>query len=473
MFVVGYSDMNGHDKTLGRRRLKMTEELAKFPEGFVWGATTTSYQVEGAVSADGRGESVWDRFCHTPGKIYEGHTGDVACDHFHRYKEDIGLIAELGLKGYRFSIAWPRVIPDGKGDANEAGLDFYDRLVDCLMENGVEPFVTLYHWDHPQALEDEGGWPGRAIAHRLERYARVVGERLGDRVGHWITLNEPWCVSELGYSTGQHAPGRKESRQVVAQADHHLMLAHGLAVRALRQACSTDIEVGITLNTFVTIPQSDSQEDAQAAERAWVHMTGWWTEPLLRGHYPPEAIEARGEDVPHIEQGDMEIISTPTDFLGLNLYSRQIVRASTSEETGFDTVAAPQDAELTEMGWEVWPQIIYYGCRQIEDRYPGTALYITESGAAFDDVVAQDGAVHDPRRVHYLREHFLQAHRAIGEGVDLRGYFVWSLMDNFEWSFGFSKRFGLYYVDYQSQRRIPKDSALFYAKVIKQNGVKL
>ncbi len=448
----------------------MTEQFLRFPDGFVWGCATAAYQIEGAANEDGRGPSVWDTFCRTPGKVFGGHTGDVATDHYHLYEADVERMARLGLHAYRFSIAWPRVIPDGKGRVNEAGLDFYDRLVDCLLRHGIKPWATLYHWDLPQALEDEGGWPEREMAQHFERYAQVVAERLGDRVRHWMTFNEPLAFIPFGYANGMHAPGRKEPPKVVARAEHNVLLAHGLAVRALRAACRPDIVVGLVLNPTCVWPAGDSPEDKEAAEKAWMAVNGWWTYPMFAGRYPQDVFEARGDGVPDIQPGDMDVIATPTDFLGINIYFRTLVKADDGP-LGFAQVEAPPDAPRTAMGWEIWPPALYHTLRQMEDHHPGTVYYEAENGAAFDDQVGADGKVHDPQRVEFLRSHFAQAHRAIQDGIDLRGYFVWSLLDNFEWTSGYSKRFGLHYVDYESLARIPKDSAYFYKDVIEKNGV--
>jgi beta-glucosidase len=449
----------------------MAHKFLTFPNDFIWGCATAAYQIEGAVQEDGRGPSIWDTFCRKPGAIFGGHTGDVAVDHYHRYEEDAERLSWLGLRAYRFSIAWPRVIPDGKGVVNEKGLAFYERLVDCLLRRDITPWATLYHWDLPQALEDEGGWPERCVADYFERYADVVGRRLGDRVKHWLTFNEPLSFIPFGYWVGVHAPGRREPLKIVARAAHNVMLAHGLGVQALRQACASPVEAGMAFNPTCVWPASDSVQDQDAAERAWMLTNGWWTYPMFEGKYPSEIIELLGNDMPEVRPGDMEVISTPTDFLGVNVYFRTIPKPSSSSPLGFVQAQPPDDAPRTAMGWEIWPPVIYHTLRQLEDHHPGLTYYQAENGAAFDDEIGNEGKVHDPRRVQFLRDHFAQAQRAIAEGMDLRGYFVWSLMDNFEWSYGFSKRFGVYYVDFNTLERIPKDSAHFYRDVIEKNGL--
>jgi beta-glucosidase len=449
----------------------MAHRFVSFPSDFVWGCATAAYQIEGAAAQDGRGPCIWDTFSRTPGNTLDGGTGDVATDHYHRYREDVEHMCWLGLGAYRFSISWSRVIPDGKGRVNEAGLDFYERLVDCLLEHDIEPWATLYHWDLPQALEHEGGWPERGVADCFERYVQIVGERLGDRVTRWMTFNEPLAFVPFGYWMGIHAPGRKESLSVMAGAGHNVMLAHGLGVRALRQACKAPAVVGMAFNPTCFWPATDSAEDTEAVEQAWMRVNGWWTYPLFEGRYPAELLEVLGDDVPGVRAGDMDIIATPTDFLGVNVYFRTMIKPSKSSPLGFVQVEPPADAPRTAMGWEVWPPVIYHMLRQLDEHHPGKTYYQTESGAAFDDVMGEDGKVHDPRRVQYLRDHFASAARAIQEGIDLRGCFVWTLMDNFEWTYGYTKRFGLYYTDFGTLERMPKDSACFYKEVIEHSGV--
>jgi beta-glucosidase len=444
--------------------------MRQFPEQFRWGVATAAYQIEGAVREDGRGESIWDRFCATPGKIKNGENGDIACDHYHLYPQDIQLMQEMGLRNYRFSIAWPRILPGGRGQVNAAGLDFYERLVDALLKAGIEPFVTLYHWDLPQALQDEvGGWASRETSAAFANYADVVSRRLGDRVKHWITLNEPWVSSFAGHELGVHAPGILDSR-TAWQVSHHLLLGHGLAVPILRANGSTDTRVGITLVLTPAEPTTDSEEDRQLVQAADGKQNRWFLDPVFRGSYPQDVLDilARENILPTIEAGDNAIIARPVDFLGLNYYFRTILHRHPDE--GFQMIQ-PEGAEITAMGWEVYPPGLHTLLSRLHNEYHVPAIYITENGAAFPDTLSSDGAVHDPRRLSYLREHFLQAQQAISEGVPLLGYFVWSLMDNFEWAHGYSPRFGTVYVDYPTQRRIVKDSGRWYSKVIAENAV--
>jgi beta-glucosidase len=442
-----------------------------FPPQFYWGTATASYQIEGGWNEDGKGESIWDTFSHTQGKIRDGSTGDVACDHYHRWKEDVALMKEIGCNAYRFSISWPRVIPKGKGKVNPLGLSFYDRLVDALLEANITPFITLYHWDLPQALQDEGGWADRDTAYYFAEYASVVAHKLGDRVKHWITHNEPWVVSWIGYGWGEHAPGIRNEK-VAIQVSHHLLLSHGLAVEVLKDI-SPDSEVGITLNLSPIHPASDSEEDKLAAWRQDGFLNRWFLDPIFRGHYPPDILELYSANAPKVLPGDMAIISRRIDFLGINYYSRGIVRFNPKAGPLQAEGVAPEGAEFTEMGWEIYPPGIYEIIMRVWKDYQPKKIYITENGAAFADEIAPDGGVHDQKRIDYLREHFIQAHKAIEEGANLCGYFIWSLMDNFEWAHGFTKRFGIVYTDYPTQRRIMKDSALWYKKVIEKNGLEI
>ena len=440
-----------------------------FPSGFIWGAATASYQIEGAWQEDGKSESIWDRFSHTPGRISDGATGDVACDHYHRWRDDIALMGSLGLQAYRFSTAWPRILPDGYGKVNQAGLDFYSRLTDGLLEAGIEPYVTLYHWDLPQVLQDRGGWPARLSAQAFVEYTDAVTRRLGDRVKNWITLNEPWCSSLLSYFLGEHAPGHRDLGEGVAAA-HHLLLAHGWAMPVIRQN-SPGCRAGITLNLSPQVPASPSDEDALAARLADGMLNRLFLDPLSGRGYPQDLIEAYAVEMPYVEPGDLAAIAAPLDFLGVNYYMRNIARSEAIPESQNAPRTVAPNPDLTEMGWEVYPEGLYEILTRLKADYDFPAYYITESGAAFVDHVGADGQVFDSRRVAYLRDHFVQAARAIAEGVPLRGYFVWSLMDNFEWSFGFSKRFGLVYTDYATQQRTPKASALWYSRVIAENAV--
>ncbi len=444
--------------------------MAQFPENFRWGTATAAYQIEGAVHEDGRGESIWDRFSHTPGKIIRDENGDIACDHYHLYPQDIQLMQELGLRNYRFSIAWPRILPTGRGQVNAAGLDFYDRLVDTLLAADIEPFVTLYHWDLPQALQDEvGGWNSRETSHAFANYAGVVSQRLGDRVKYWITLNEPWVSSFVGHEMGVHAPGLRDPR-IAWQVSHHLLLAHGLAVPILRANGNADTSVGITLVLSPTEPATDSPEDQQLAIATDGKQNRWFLDPVFRGSYPQDVLDrlAHQNILPTIEPGDNAIIATPVDFLGLNYYYRSILHR---RPDGSIEQVQPEGAEYTTMGWEVYPPGLYTLLKRLHNEYHVPAIYITENGAAFPDTLSENDQVHDPQRLNYLREHFLQAHQAISEGVPLLGYFVWSLMDNFEWAVGYDQRFGIAYTDYPTQRRIIKDSGHWYRKVIEKNAV--
>ena len=427
-----------------------------FPADFVWGAATASYQIEGAVHEDGRGESVWDRFSATPGKVRGGDTGEVACDFFHRYADDIGLMRELGLDAFRFSIAWPRVLPHGRGTVNRAGLDFYDRLVDALLEAGITPFPTLFHWDTPQALEDEGGWTVRTTAEAFVEYTEAVVERLGDRIGTWTTHNEPWVHAWLGYSWGWHAPGRTSEADAVAAA-HHLLLSHGWAVDAIRRI-APHAQVGIVLDLAHVYPASPSPEDEAAAWEVDGQGNRWFLDPLFRGAYPADQL-ARNELVaPFVQDGDFEAITKPIDFVGVNSYRRFIAQAGAD---GPHLVTDP-DLQHTEMGWEVYPDGLHRLLVRVATDYAPPAIYVTENGAAFGDVRGHDGCVHDPERTAYLESHIDAVGRAIADGAPVKGYFVWSFLDNFEWALGYSKRFGLVYIDYPTLERVPKDSFHWY-----------
>ena len=438
-------------------------EFLQFPAGFAWGAATASYQIEGAVNEDGRGPSIWDTFAHTPGRTLNGETGDVACDHYHRYPQDIALMKELGLKAYRFSIAWPRILPTGRGQINQAGLDFYDRLVDELLAANIDPYATLYHWDLPQPLQDAGGWVNRDTCNAFADYAHVVAERLGDRVHHWITHNEPLVVAFFGHLLGFHPPAMHDPA-AASQVAHHLMLSHGMAMNALRAAGGSPAQVGITLSLQPIYPASDSEQDLAVARREEVIWQRWFLDPLFKGEYPLEGMEAGGLPAPTIEAGDLEIISQPMDFLGVNYYSRNIARGSTSG-------GIQEEAEHTTMGWEVYPDGLHVLLELLQQRYAPKAMYITENGAAYEDTLLADGTVDDEKRRSYLQRHFAAAHQAMQTGVPLRGYFVWSLMDNYEWTFGYSQRFGIIYNDYATQQRHIKKSGYFYQEVIARNGV--
>jgi beta-glucosidase len=453
----------------------------EFAPDFLIGSATAAYQIEGAIDVDGRGPSIWDTFSATPGKIVNGDTGAIADDHYHRLESDLDLMASLGLEAYRFSIAWPRIQPLGSGAANQAGLDFYNRLVDGLIARGIRPIATLYHWDLPQALEDAGGWTSRETAYRFAEYAAIVGAALGDRVDCWTTLNEPWCSAYLGYGSGAHAPGRTDPLAAL-QSVHHLQLGHGLALRELRRTVTSDAEYSVTLNFHVL--RGDDHSSPEAKRRIDALANRAFTGPLLRGEYPADLLEdtAAITDWAFVLPGDLAIIHQPIDFLGVNYYSTATVRlwdgtsprqnADGHKDVGGSPWPGSGHVEFlaqagphTSMGWNIAPDGLEELLVSLGEQFPGLPLVITENGAAFDDLV-EHGAVHDLDRLDYLRRHFTAAHRAIGRGVDLRGYLVWSLLDNFEWGYGFSKRFGIVHVDYDTQERVIKDSGLWLKALI-------
>jgi beta-glucosidase len=446
-----------------------TTNRLSFPDDFTWGAATAAYQIEGAWNEDGKGESIWNRFTHTPGKIETGETGDVACDHYHCWPQDISLMQDIGVGAYRFSIAWARILPEGRGRVNPAGLDFYDRLVDTLLGKGIKPFVTLYHWDLPQRLQDEGGWPARAVVDAFAEYALAVGRSLGDRVKDWMTLNEPHVSAIVGYLDGHHAPGHTNLGEALA-ASHHLLLAHGRAIPILR-ATSPGARVGIALDYRPQTPASPSVADRAAAWSEGGVINRWFLDPLAGRGYPEDMRSGYGEGMSFVRDGDMEKIGAPLDFLGLNYYFRNIARSSSVEESeNLPRGVRPND-ECTEMGWEVYPEGMFEMLGQVHFGYHFPAIYVTENGAAYADQVDPDGQVNDLPRISYIRRHLRQMQRAMAIGVPVRGYFVWSLLDNFEWALGTSRRFGLIYVDYASQRRTIKASGRWYQRVIRGNAV--
>jgi beta-glucosidase len=466
----------------------------RFPEGFLWGTATASYQVEGAVDEDGRGPSIWDTFTHTPGRIVDGTTGDIACDHYHRYRDDVALMAELGLASYRFSIAWPRIVPAGSGPVNQAGLDFYRRLVDTLLERGISPLATLYHWDLPQPLQDAGGWTNRTTALRFAEYAEIVGTALGDRVPTFTTFNEPWCAAYLGYSSGVHAPGITDNAAALS-AVHHLNLAHGLGAAALRSVLPVDGQVSVTLNLAVVRAASDSAADRDAARHVDGISNRIFLDPMLRGRYPDDVLADLRHitDWSFIHDGDEAAIQAPLDRLGINYYSPTSVAAATPElraqvskrwvndPQGTDgpspypgtdrAFSVPQPGPYTAMNWRIEPGSLTELLLRVHRDHPGIPLVITENGAAFADEPADDGQIHDEDRIAYLHDHLAAVHAAIGQGVDVRGYYAWSLMDNFEWAWGLSRRFGIVHVDYDTQERRLKDSARWYRQVIAANAL--
>jgi len=456
-----------------------------FPQDFLFGVATAAYQIEGATHEDGRTDSIWDAFARVPGAVVDGHNGDVACDHYHRYESDVAMMADLGLQTYRFSTSWSRIRPDG-GPVNTKGLDFYSRLVDSLLEKNIKPWLTLYHWDLPQALEEKGGWANRDTALRFAEYAVDVHAALGDRVENFTTLNEPWCSSFLGYIGGEHAPGRQDTEAGLA-AGHHLLLGHGLAVRELR-ALDPSLGLGITLNLTVADPVDPSDEgDVDAARRIDGQFNRFFLDPIFRGEYPADVLDdlaGLGLEK-YIEPGDLDIISTPIDALGVNYYHGEALTVHPVAQEMSTAAPSPRpkrspfpaadgihwklrDLPLTAMGWEVQPEGLTRLLRRIDAEYTGAAvkLYVTENGAAYDDVVAQDGAVHDAERTEFLRLHLGAIQNAIAEGVNVYGYFYWSLMDNYEWAWGYHKRFGIVRVDYDTQERTLKDSALEYRRII-------
>lgn len=442
----------------------------QFPQGFLWGTATAAHQIEGSPLADGAGPSIWTRFAHTPGMTVNGDTGDVACDHYHRWREDVALMRALGMRAYRFSVSWSRVLPHGTGRVNPKGLDFYSRLVDALLENGIEPLLTLYHWDLPAALDDKGGWLNRDCADWFAEYGDVLYRALDGRVKKWITLNEPWVITDGGYLHGALAPGHR-SKYETPIASHNLMRAHGAAVQAYRATGAH--EIGLVVNIEPKYPASASAEDAAAVQRAHAYMNEQYLHPALLGTYPPELREIFGDAWPDWPAGDFDLIRQPLDFVGINYYTRSVTRAARTYPLDAEAVRQP-GAIYTETGWEVFPQGLTDTLLWFKRTYGDLPVYITENGAAFPDPPQVSGdAVHDPLRVDYLRSHLRAVHDAIQQGVDVRGYLLWSLMDNLEWSLGYSKRFGIVHVDYDTLQRTPKDSARFYSEVVATNGAVL
>ncbi|MEU5883908.1 GH1 family beta-glucosidase [Spirillospora sp. NPDC047279] len=438
-------------------------DLTAFPPGFTWGAATSAYQIEGAVKEDGRSPSIWDTFCRVPGAVAGGDTGDVACDHYHRWQGDVALMKDLRLNAYRFSIAWPRVLPDGGGPPNPAGLAFYDRLVDALLESGLTPHATLYHWDLPQVLQDRGGWPERETARRFADYAAVVADTLGDRVRHWATLNEPLCSAWIGHLEGAMAPGLTDLTAAV-RASHHLLLAHGLGAQALRAAVP-GAQVGITNILTASEPATDREEDVAAARRDDGHNNRWWLDPLHGRGYPADMLEVYGVEPP-AEPGDMETIAAPLDWLGVNYYRRSITVDDPSGPAPYARPVTHPGTPRTGMDWEVHPDRLESVLLRVHRDYAPRAMYVTENGAAYPDEVTPDGHVHDADRTAYLESHLAACARAARQGAPLEGYFVWSLMDNFEWAYGYAQRFGLVHVDFGTQARTIKDSGRRYAELI-------
>jgi beta-glucosidase len=458
----------------------MTEKI-KFPKGFLWGVATASYQIEGACSEDGRGESVWDRFSHTPGAVMNGDTGDTACDHYHRWLDDIKIMKDLGLKAYRLSVAWPRILPKGRGQVNQAGLDFYSRLVDGLLEAGIIPFVTIFHWDLPQALQDIGGWANREVVDDFVAYTDTVTKCLGDRVKYWITHNEPSVYAFIGNLVGEHAPGIKDLPTALRVA-HHLLLSHGRAVPVIRFNVP-DAQVGITLNLNFMEPASPSAVDFHAHRYNFGMWNRWFADPLYGRRYPADVVEdfIQEEVVPpsgldFVLPGDLNEIAAPTDFLGVNYYTRQIVRnTNVPESQNLPQQVFPPTQDKSRYqefpGWEIYPDGLHRVLSWLYFNYQVPALYVTENGASFSDGPDTSGRIADQRRIDYLHGHFAASAKAIEAGVPLKGYFVWSLLDNFEWGFGYSQRFGIVWVDFNTQERILKDSAKWYQQVIRNNAI--
>ncbi len=450
-------------------------QTVSFPPDFIWGAATSAYQIEGAWNEDGRGPSIWDTFSHQRGRVKTGETGDTATDHYHRWAEDVALMSQIGLKAYRFSIAWTRVVPAGAGPVNKAGLDFYDRLVDTLLAKGITPYPTMFHYDLPQPLQDQGGWPNRDTAQRFGDYVRVVAERLSDRVDHWITHNEPWVTAFLGHLSGEHAPGQRSPFAAVA-AMHHVLLSHGYAVQALRAAARQPLQVGIALNLSPAYPASDAARDQKAVQFTDGFINRIVLDPLLKGCYPEDFTGGwlwrwfeRGLGRPRnlVQADDLKLISAPLDFVGVNYYSRGVVRYMPVIQS---MPVQPKGSTYSQM-WEIYPRGLYDLLTRLHADYGHANWVVSENGIPVPDEVAADGAVHDPQRIAYLQAHIAEVRRAMDAGVPVTGYFVWTLLDNFEWIHGYTKRFGLVYVDFESKKRTLKDSGRWFGEVIRANGL--
>ncbi|NLK21702.1 MAG: beta-glucosidase [Epulopiscium sp.] len=441
-----------------------------FPKDFLWGVATASYQIEGAYKEGGKGESIWDRFSHIHDNIFDDHNGDIACDHYHLYEEDVKLLKEMGVQTYRFSISWPRIFPEGRGNPNEKGVEFYRNLISLLNKYGIKPAVTLYHWDLPQKLQDIGGWANREVVNYYVEYASYIFEEFGQSVPIWITHNEPWVVSFLGYGFGVHAPGIKDISTALL-VSHHLMLSHGRTVKLYRKM-GLKGQIGITLNLSTEYSNSNDENDIEAARNQDGFANRWFLDPLLKGNYPKDILElfvSNNLVLPQITQEDLEEIYQPIDFLGVNYYSAHVNKFDANNNLlKAERVSTGRDK--TEMGWEIYPEGLYDLLIRLHKEYGGIPLMITENGAAFNDIVDYEGKINDYNRLDYLYRHFREAHKAINDGVNLKGYYVWSFMDNFEWTYGYSKRFGITYIDYKTKERILKKSGYWYGKVIKNNG---
>lgn len=448
-----------------------------FRDDFVWGTATSSYQIEGAAYDDGKGLNIWDVFSKEDGKILNGQSGDIACDHYHKYKEDVQLMKKLGIKAYRFSINWARVLPNGTDEVNEKGIEFYNKLIDELLANNIEPYITLYHWELPYELYKRGGWLNEEIVKWFGEYAALVSERFSDRVKYYFTLNEPQCIVGLGHVNGVHAPGLKMGMKDTLQISHNLLKAHGQAVIELRKHAKGDIKIGYAPTGGMCYPESDSMEDIEAARKTlfsipecgegWTWNTAWFSDPVFLGHYPEEGLEKFKGYLPMITKEDMELISQPLDFMGQNIYNGGMVRMGENKEPEF--VKRPDGYARTANNWPITPKCLFWGAKFLYERYK-LPLYITENGMSCHDVVSLDGKVHDPNRIDFLNRYLIELRKASEDGVHIQGYFEWSLMDNFEWNFGYSERFGLVYVDYETQGRIIKDSGYWYKNVIESNG---
>lgn len=447
---------------------------SSFPNGFVWGAASSSYQIEGAHDTDGKGPSVWDALCKRTGAIFEGHNGNTACDHYNLYREDVSLMAGLGLQAYRFSISWPRVMPDGAGQVNAKGLEFYDKLVDELLAKKIVPWVTLFHWDFPYALYQRGGWLNRDVSQWFAEYTTAIVDKLSDRVRHWMPINEPQVFLQLGHGDGTHAPGIKLTMQEILLAGHHVLMSHGRAVQIIRTRAKTPPIIGSANVGHVTSPVTDSPADIGVATGAMFGIGNrncwnntWWTDPMVHGHYPEDGLRLFGDDAPKARSGDLEIVKQKLDFIGLNIYSGGLIRAGEKGEQVW--VTRPAGYPMTTFRWAVAPEALRWGPRLIHERYK-LPIVITENGMANVDWVHADGRVHDPQRIDFLRSYILALHQSIADGADVRAYFLWSILDNFEWAEGYRERFGITHVDFQTRKRTLKDSALWYRDVIATNG---
>lgn len=447
-----------------------------FAKDFVWGAATSSYQIEGTGRDSGKGQNIWDVFTKEPGRVYEGHTGDIACDHYHRFREDVAYMKELGLKGYRFSIDWSRVLPEGTGKVNEKGIDFYNALIDELLEQGIEPYITLYHWELPYEIYKRGGWMNPEIVEWFGQYARLVAERFSDRVKYFFTLNEPQCFVGLGFLQGCHAPGVKAPLRDTFEMAHNALKAHGRAVQMLRAYGKQNVQIGYAPTSGMCYPEKETPKDIEAARKAlfalpddlsnWTWNVSWWSDPVILGKYPEEGMKKYEKYLPVITDKDMKLISQPIDFYGQNIYNGRCIRMGTDGRP--EEVRRPAGFPKTATNWPVTPEALYWGPKFLYERYR-KPIYITENGMACHDTVSQDGKVHDPNRIDFLARYLKNLKRA-AEEIDIRGYFQWSLMDNFEWDKGYAERFGIIYVDFETQERIWKDSAYRFRDLIRRNG---